>query len=233
MRRLHPLSPNERFVASGEHAAQHGGVVERWSVHEQMGGALLIRMDRDSRPVDGRSLLAEMWCSAEGSAERLSLRAYGGPQDAFRLARVDAAIFAGSAEVGYSVDEKPRQDVVLPLSHPAAVCPDGTVFGGLAIRWAVQIERRTVLVVHATYNDPCPFCAAALTVSDLPEHIETGSIVVDGRAVSGQRWRWPGAAGFEGDWWLDAHGAVLRYVRPDGSAQTLARYARRVEPIKR
>ncbi|MGQ9888546.1 MAG: hypothetical protein ACUVSX_08665 [Aggregatilineales bacterium] len=233
MRRLHPLSPDERFVASGEHAALHGGVVERWSVHEQVGGALLIRMDRDSRPVDGRSLLAEMWCSAEGSAERFSLRAYGGPQDAFRLARVDAAIFAEGAEVGYSVDEEPRQDVVLSLSHPATVCPDGTVFRGLAIRWAVQTARPAVLVTHATYDDPCPFGAAALTVAGPPEHVETGSIAVDGRAVSGRRWRWPGAAGFEGDWWLDAHGAVLRYVRPDGDVQTLARYARRVEPVER
>lgn len=232
MRRLHPLSPDERFVASGEHVAQRGGVVERWSVHEQMGGALLIRMDRDSRSVDGRSLLAEMWRSAEGGAERFSLRAYGGPQDMYRLVRVDAAIFADSAEIGYSADEQPRQDVVLPVSHPAAVCPDGAVFRGLAIHWAVQVGCPAVLVVHTACNDPCPCCAATLTVSSPPERIETGSIVVDGRVVWAQCWRWPGAAGFEGDWWLDGHGAVLRHVQPDGGAQTLARYARRAEPVK-
>lgn len=234
MRALHPLSPDERFVASGEYLLQPAGVVERWSVHEQKGGALLVRLDRDSRSVNGRSLLAEVWCSLQGSPERFSLHAYGGPQDAYRSIRVDATIFVDNVMVGYSADNQPRQDAIVPLSCPAAVCPDGVVFRGLALRWAAQVECPVVLIGHghAAHEGAWPFYPAALAVASPPECVETARLVVDGRAISAQHWRWFGLAGFEGDWWLDLHGAVLRRVLPDSSTQTLRRYARRVELVE-
>jgi len=230
MRRLHPVLPAESFVASGVYRYTALGEVEHWSVHGQPGGALLLRVDRDRRAVDGRSLLIEAWATPAGAVERFSLRAYGGPGDSFRVARADFVLNGLRVEVGHSLDGAPRQDSVLALPAPACACPDAVSFRGQAVRCAVRQASSVVLVTHTAFDGEQPFSGAAVPAASLPVWAESGAVSVDGREIPAQRWRWPGVPGFDGELWLDAHGAVLRHTRPDAVEITLARYARRMEP---
>lgn len=232
MRHLHPITPVERFVASGVHRHTGAGVVEHWSVHEQLGGALLIRVDCDYRAVDGRSLLIEAWGEPDGTIERFGLRAYGGNTDVFKVVRADFAVYADYVEIGYSADGSARRDTKLALSAPPVACPVATVFRGLALWQSVRSGGSVSLVTHTSFSHAQqPFDGAVLPAASSPEGCETDSVIVDGRSVSARRWRWPEVPGFEGDLWLDARGAVLRHDLPNGTSISLARYSRRMEPI--
>jgi hypothetical protein len=230
VRHLHPVAPAEQFAASGLHRHTPSGLVEHWSVHRQPGGALLTRVDCDGRASDGRSLLIEAWRAPEGVVERFSLRAYGGAADSFQVLRADFVLYGDRVEVGQSVNGGPRQDSTLPLLTAAAACPDATVFRGLALRWAARLGVPVSLVTTAAFTSAPPLGGVVLDALGAPEWCADDLITVDGRPIPAQRWRWPGVPGFEGDLWLDAHGTVLRHNRPDGTAITLARYARRMEP---
>lgn len=230
MRRLHPVLPAESFIASGVYRYAALGEVEHWSVHGQPGGALLIRVDRDRRDADGRSLLIEAWSTLTGVIERFSLRAYGGPGDSFRVVRADFTLNGPRVEVGRSVDGAPRQDSVMTLPAPACACPDAVIFRGQAVRCAVRRASSVLLVTHTAFDSEQPFSGAVVPAASLPVWAESGAVSVDGREIPAQRWCWPAVPGFDGELWLDAHGAVLRHTRPDAADITLARYARRMEP---
>lgn len=230
MRHLHPVLPTESFVASGVYRQTASGAPEHWSVHAQPGGALVTRVDRDGRAVDGRSLLIEAWSVPGGAVERFSLRAYGGPADPFQVARADVMLDGLRAEIGRSADGGPRQDSVLTLRGPACVCPNAVIFRGLVVRWAARQTVPVSLVTYAPFDGEQPVLDAVVLSAGPPLWVENDTVSVDGRAVLAERWRWPGVPGFAGDLWLDAHGAVLRHLRPDGADVTLARYARRMEP---
>lgn len=230
MRRLHPVAPAERFIASGVHEhfrdGRPTGEVEYWSVHEQPGGSRLVRVDRDGRrTTDARSLLIEAFQTPSGITERVNLRFYGGAADLFKLTRASYTLFDERIEIGVSVDDAPRADSVVPLSGVTIVCPDAAVFRGWAL-WQMQSDANLTAIVVLE--------AAGRTVTQAVislEHIGTADVVVDGRIIRTQGWLGMSVPGFDGEWWLDAHGALLRHRSSGGEEIRLSQYARQVESV--
>ncbi|MEO1288295.1 MAG: hypothetical protein AAFV93_11045, partial [Chloroflexota bacterium] len=80
MRRLHAVSPNEVFVASGDYRTWRDGqplkISEKFTVHELQGGALLYRVDEDGRDEDGLTILSEALISPDKQFERFNVQSY-------------------------------------------------------------------------------------------------------------------------------------------------------------
>ena len=124
MRYLHPVAVHETFVASGVYKFIKDGDelkrTESWTVHEHPDGEQFIRVDEDSRFVDGKSLLLEALVNTEGQIERFDIR-YENPkfENSIKTLRASYTFSDEGLQVGYNVNGSERQHETLNVPRDA------------------------------------------------------------------------------------------------------------------
>lgn len=200
MRRLHAVTLNERFLASGIYRSS--AAVESWSLHTLPDGAQLIRVDRDGRAGDGRSLLIEAWRSPDSHVERFDLHAYGRPDDVVQALRAHCTIFDDYAELGQAINGGERIDQEVPLPAGSLVNPGvRALLGHLAVKLVTK-GSVPVLAVDVSYAGPSAMGAQLVSAA---RSTTTDKLIVAHQPVSVQRYSYARA-----DLWLDERQVVIR-----------------------
>lgn len=214
MRRLHAVTLNERFLASGVYRSP--GVLESWSLHQLPDQSQLIRVDRDGRAGDGRSLLIEAWRSPVGRVERFDLHAYGATDDAIQVIKAHCAVFDDYAELWQIIDAGARQEQEIALTPGCLVDPGGVALcGSLAADLSGQ-GAAPVLMADVTYAAPVRLQVRSMVAEVTPDQDE---MIVANQPLPVQRYILDQSA-----FWLDERHVVIRMADT-----ALTQYARSPE----
>lgn len=200
MRRLHAVTLNERFLASGVYRSS--AAVESWSIHTLPDAAQLLRVDRDGRAGDGRSLLIEAWRSPAGRVERFDLHAYGRAGDAVRVLKAHCTIFDVYAELGQTVNDGERRDEELPLPPGCLINPGGVVLLGHLAAALIENGGSPVLTTDVTYTGPATITTQRIQAA---ASSDKDQIIVAQQSVAVQRFTFGNA-----DLWLDERQVTIR-----------------------
>lgn len=137
MRRLHPVGPNEKFVAQGAYRYYRAdavlGVDERWSIHEVGEGGLLYRVDEDGREEDGLSILSEALVSPNGTFERFTVQSFSSRDPDVQLFKADYSFESDQVLIGRKLPKQEREYQEFPLLVDCEVYIKQTVYMGLTI----------------------------------------------------------------------------------------------------
>lgn len=143
MRSLHPNSPNEIFVASGEYRYWRDDVplkiVEKWTIHELKGGAFLYRVDEDGRDEDGLTILSEALISPERQFERFNVQSYNPKDSDLKDYKADYTFNPDYVQIGRRIQGGEHEYAEFPLIEGALVYIKQMLFMGLTIS---QIEAK-------------------------------------------------------------------------------------------
>ncbi|MBZ0299239.1 MAG: hypothetical protein K8J31_05855 [Anaerolineae bacterium] len=235
MRRLHQVGKHEKFVASGIYAQLQQdtptGLVESWSIHD-IGGAQFVRVDRDGRLTDGRSILGEFLRTPEGRIERVDMQAYGGPGDATRLIRMSYIFYEARVEVIRIVNHGQRSETEVALLPGFGIEVSFSILTGFMIAQAAS-QKADSLPIFAPvdiFTDPGDYTGA---VRQVARPCLQGEDVLDiaGKLFPVYRYQWAVEAGGQvATFWLDAQDTLLRSQTDDADTMVLTQYARRPEP---
>lgn len=234
MRRLHVVGKHERFVASGVyHHYQNGqqnGLVEYWSIHE-IGGAQFIRIDRDGRMDDGRSVLYEALRSPEGGIERVDVRAYGNSTDLIRHVNASCIFFDDRVEIIRVVNSNERfeDEVIVPPGY--VIDMQASILRGFTTRQREKAAARPVVAFALDYDFSDvseTFKGAAREICQM-EVIDTTSINIAGRPVEAHTYQSVDCRDTPVQILLDRWDVLLAQRDPQLMI-TLTQYARRPEP---
>lgn len=215
MRRLHATGPRERHVAGGLYLLPDGAQ-EHWSIHEVGDGAHFIRVDRDGRAADGRSLLQEALRSPCGQIERIDQQLYG--RDGRPAARLRCTRFGDRAEIALE-GMTGQRSLRLDLAPDYVLLAPGVLLSGLALARASRMKQPVSLLRLSCDGDDFAWkrCTASARCGGRSS-LETG-----GRALEARPCVWSGS---EVRHWLDGLDVTLR--RETGARRVeLTRYSRR------
>jgi hypothetical protein len=129
MRYLHPVSYQEKFVASGTYVTTVVGetspveMTEEWSIHTQPGDSRFIRIDRAATPTS-EHLLAEILQSPDGIIERVDLVWFR--QTVSR--RVSLTAFDTYVQVGHKTEPDEREYLELDIAAGTRLLPPFILF---------------------------------------------------------------------------------------------------------
>lgn len=123
MRYLHSVSMSEVFVASGVYKFFKEGDElphsESWSIHEHPDGEWFVRVDDDSRGLDGKSLLLEALLDSQRRIVRFDVN-YSNPkfENGIRTLRATFTLEGQVLQVGWSFNDAERQytELTLPIN---------------------------------------------------------------------------------------------------------------------
>ncbi len=239
MRQLHPVSTHEKFVASGVYNHFRGekqvGVVESWSINEQPGNGLIIRVDFDGRESDGRSLLIEAWLNASRCVERFDLHAYGSQQDVIKQAKARYIIIDDRVQITRIVNGEIQPIEEMNADSGTHIFPGTALFRGFLIGQSAA-EQQDIRII--TYNpfyayqpyQPTDAFRGFNHTYDAVRFIEKRNITITGKLFEAHGYEspmpimeeWPVA-------WLDEHDVLLRLDSTRGLTILLTQYARRPE----
>lgn len=143
MRSLHPNSPNEIFVASGEYRYWRDDVplkiVEKWTIHELKGGAFLYRVDENGRDEDGLSILSEALINPERQFERFNVQSYNPKDSDLKDYKADYTFNPDYVQIGRRIQVGEHEYAEFPLMEGVLVYIKQMLFMGLTIS---QIEAK-------------------------------------------------------------------------------------------
>ncbi|MEM9950613.1 MAG: hypothetical protein AAF846_03350 [Chloroflexota bacterium] len=138
MRRLHAVSPNEVFVASGDYRTWRDGqplkISEKFTVHELQGGALLYRVDEDGRDEDGLTILSEALISPDKQFERFNIQSYNAKDADLKSFKADYTFNPDYVQIGRQVQGDDREYDEFDLIDGCEVYIKQTLYMGLTIR---------------------------------------------------------------------------------------------------
>lgn len=192
------------------------GAQEHWSIHEVGEGAQFVRVDRDGRAADGRSLLQEALRNPCGQIERIDQQLYG--RDGRPAARLRCTRFGDRAEIVLEgmAGQRPLR---LEMTPDFVILPPGVLLSGLALARASRMKQPVALLRLSCDDDDFAWkrCTASARCGGR-SNLETG-----GRAHEARPCAWSGSAERH---WLDGLDVTLR--RESGAQRVdLTRYSRR------
>jgi hypothetical protein len=159
MRYLHPVSHQEKFVASGTYVTSVVGedppaqTTEEWSIHIQPGGSRFIRIDRAATVTPtSEHLLSEVLQSPEGWIERIDLVWFR--QVVSR--RVSLTAFETYVQVGYKTEPGEREYLEVELPAGTRLLPPFLLFtlGAVNVPVLVTEGHRLKIDVTTPVNPP-------------------------------------------------------------------------------
>jgi len=137
MRRLHMVSPNEVFVASGDYRTWRDGeqlkVSEKFTIHELQGEAFLYRVDEDGRDEDGLTILSEALINPELQFERFNVQSYNPKDDVLKNFKADYTFNPDYVQIGRQVQGDDREYDEFDLIDGCEVYIKQTLYMGLTI----------------------------------------------------------------------------------------------------
>jgi hypothetical protein len=246
MRQIHPVTFNEKFVASGTYTHfAHGkpsGLFEHWNIYELNGGARLLRVDWDGRSHqrNERSLLVEALYSPQANQhriERLNIRAFGKADDPIKRVTADHIFFDDHVEIRRTIDNHALLSERIDLPPDYIVFPGTRLFLGLAIAQASSQKSKkvTVLANNPHHVDETAF--QSFTHDDfIFKFLREDVITVANKTLKTECYiyRMTGSnteLKAEPNVWLDEHNILLRYLHSIGTSwDELTQYAHRPEP---
>ncbi|MEL6309579.1 MAG: hypothetical protein AAFN11_05715 [Chloroflexota bacterium] len=138
MRYLHAVSANEKFVASGEYHYTRDGValavIEKFTVHELNGGALLYRVDEDGRREDGLTILSEALVSPDGQFERFNVQSSNPRDEMLQDFKADYTFNPDYVQIGRQTAKAEREYDEFQLMHESEVYIKQTLYMGITLR---------------------------------------------------------------------------------------------------
>lgn len=240
MRYIHPPRLHEVFVASGMYTFQFEGkprgLVEHWTIHEQAGGAQVIRVDRDDRKDYGITTLVEAWRSPimdGGRIERLDIFLRKDRRGLAGEVRGSYSFFGDSMQWQLIVDgeERPNEELALPPGY--VVVPPVTFFEGFARYQAAQQPDAVIPAAYFHHFGPINIDSLQAVVGSMRVRpVEATTRQINGRDIAVTRCDydsydplvWSKVWYYSGTVWVDEHGVLIE--QPEQSV-TLTQYARR------
>ena len=138
MRKLHAVSPNELFVASGEYRYWRDGtqlpMIEKFTIHKIGEGAYLYRVDEDGREADGLTILSEALISPDKQFERFNVQSYNPKDDVLQNFKADYTFNPDYVQIGRRLANNEREYDEFPLIEHCKVYIKQTVYMGLTIQ---------------------------------------------------------------------------------------------------
>lgn len=138
MRKLHAVSPNELFVASGEYRYWRDDtqlpMTEKFTIHEIGEGAFLYRVDEDGREADGLTILSEALISPDKQFERFNVQSYNPKDDVLQNFKADYTFNPDYVQIGRRLANNEREYDEFPLIEHCKVYIKQTVYMGLTIQ---------------------------------------------------------------------------------------------------
>lgn len=232
MRRLHPVSLREKFIASGTYHFYDSSDVllpyaEHWSVHEVGEGAEFIRVDHDGRAHNGSSILIEALRSPDGRVVRFDLRAYGGEDDAVKLAR--ASYIAGdfSVQVQRFLDNAPgmQREEKPPYAHSLLIPSACFLLASGRYQEALRGEKMPVFLSHNIHLlDDTAFDVKYHMYNNLT--VKAQEIIISGgKDYLATRLEYEDSAARQYVEWFNQQGVMLKAVGEVGIRAELVRYS--------
>jgi hypothetical protein len=158
MRRLHPISFHERFLASGEYVYEQDdkptGIRESWTIHHLPDGSRLIRVDRDARQSPfGMSLLLEALLNGQ-RVQRFDLQLFNANGLQVKQAKASYQVFEDSLQVSRQINDawQPMQE--MPLTPGKMLYPLMRLFTGSVIRQIIAHGGRNIPVITPDIANP-------------------------------------------------------------------------------
>lgn len=233
MRRLHPVSLREKFVASGTYHFYDSTdrllpYEEHWSVHEVGEGAHFIRMDYDGRAENGPSVLMEALRTPDGAIERCDVRAYGGDSDAVRLLRASYTQSASGVMVQRFLDDVPGVERDEKPPYPDWSFVPAASF---LLAWARyhQAQRGVTMPVFLSHNTQLSDDSAFDVKYHMYNHLTLKPqqvIVSGGKDYLATPLSYEDQAGHQHLEWFNQQGVLLKALAaPEGLRIELARYS--------
>lgn len=137
MRRLHAVSANEKFVASGEYRYMRNGqvlkVVEKFTIHELTGGAFLYRVDEDGRAADGLSILSEALVSPDLQIERFNVQSDNPKDDLLQNFKADYTFHSDYVQIGRQTGTAEREYDEFKLMKQSEIYIKQTLYMGITL----------------------------------------------------------------------------------------------------
>lgn len=234
MRRLHVVGKHEIFLASGVYAClrhdEPAGMQEHWSMHD-VDGAHFIRVDRDGRDDDGRSVLYEALYNPDGQLERIDLRAYGSATDPVQQVKASYIFYNDHAEIVRVVNRERAFEEAVALPQPFTVAAAVDIFTGYTLHAQADAPDTPLprLNIVPLFDDvDGAFHVVMERAGPLAMQIQPARIEIAGRAVDATLYTYETAIG-TARMWVDAYKILLRREQGDHVTQ-LTRYARRPAP---
>ena len=137
MRKLHAVSLNELFVASGEYRYWRDDTqlttIEKFTIHEVGEGAYLYRVDEDGREADGLTILSEALISPDRQFERFNVQSYNPKDDLLQNFKADYTFNPDYVQIGRRLANNEREYDEFPLIENCEVYIKQTLYMGLTI----------------------------------------------------------------------------------------------------
>ncbi len=243
MRYIRPTTAYEQFVASGVYTHyvddQATALIEHWSIHEQPDGAQKIRVDMDGRQHNKTSLLIEAWQSSVdngGHIERFDIHAYGQTQTSVNQVRATYMLVEGQIEVGFSINNQPRQYDEIAIPAGTLLFPGTNLFlGKLLAETAQQTDSEvTIFSPDIDFTDEATFVGRIVQFA-VASRPDSDPITAAGRPITARHYQFqlPGAdkKPVEMTAWVDDQHILLRCEQlPGNNYSLLTQYAHRPEP---
>lgn len=138
MRKLHVVSPNEIFVASGEYRYWREdttlAISEKFTIHQLDGGAFLYRVDEDGRDEDGLTILSEALISPDLQFERFNVQSHNMKDDGLKNFKADYTFNSDYVQIGRKIDNSEREYEEFQLIYDCEVYIKQTLYMGLTIK---------------------------------------------------------------------------------------------------
>lgn len=150
MRYIHNIAGHETFIASGIYTfyTQQSDVrmTEEWSLHQQPDGSQKIRADHDARPINGSSLLVEVYRNTEGTLERFDLHYLGRPSTPIHDVTATYTLMNSYVHMGRTINQGARQYKEIAIPPDTLVFPPAQHFIGEIIAQMTSNPAGTVTI---------------------------------------------------------------------------------------
>lgn len=225
MRKLHVVSPNEKFVASGEYRYWRGdelvNVVEKFTIHELSGGAMLYRVDEDGRTEDGLSILSEALINPEKQFERFNVQS-DNPKDAdLQNFKADYIFNPEYVQIGQQIPNKERTYEEFPLIEGCQVYIKQTLYMGLTIARILKNDNKAQVFAPKLLSS-----GETILQKIIVKELNSVEIEIGRRTISTRKYQ----IADDVFYWLDEHNIPIQrqYIHDGDMYQVkIANYAHR------
>lgn len=185
MRKLHVVSPNEIFVASGEYRYWRNdvalGISEKFTIHQLDGGAYLYRVDEDGRDEDGLTILSEALISPELQFERFNVQSHNAKDDGLQNFKADYTFNADYVQIGRRVDNNEREYDEFPLIYDCEIYIKQTLYMGLTIKNILANEGKSQVFAPQLLSTDENLVQKIVVKEREPEQLKVGRKTIDTR----------------------------------------------------
>ncbi len=239
MRQLHPVSLQEKFVASGRYIYYRNhelaGITEAWAIHELPDGSQIVRVDRETRSDSHMMvLLVEALRSGKVEVGRFDTRLYSLRGAVKRELRTSCTFFDGQVQIIQSIDRAQSHYEEISLPESAIICPPTLVFLGPVIPYIAEKDPE-ISIFTLRFPDADSQLPIAEVVHHKVEVVGHGMLEIGGKSYDVAGYHCLGG-GYDARsvFWVDTHSSIVQYEMKHDDYVYQARlteYARRPDAI--